>query len=611
MAQQLNWEKKDSLEDVKIILAKILRRWYWVVLVLIIALTCAYLYIRYQDEVFVVKASFISRKFDTRGASVVPTVGEADRFIERIEVNQQIPLLKSEKRIIETLNRLDFDVSYMVEGRLKTAELYKSNPYKVVTVDSSNYIPYNRKIYLKKINAQSYTLRTSDEKLNDYLRDKTFLFNVDQNINGWQFNIHYKNSNGLNPDYDYYFTIHNPRSLMNAYRSRLNISWAFKNSAILNASIDTKIPEKDYDFLNTYLDVVIDLGLEEKNEYLVKTIDFIDRYMEDINDTLLNYQSRIDDFRLSNRDIISGSTLVIDELNKLDEAKAQIAMENSYYDYLETYIRKNRKESIFAPNLIGLEVPPLQELVGQYMEEKWTDQLDRNENNQKNPLVIRSNEQSQRIENNIYESVENLRGLNLEKISEIDKQINFFIQSISDLQIEYREYTNMDRMKALYENLHNQLLARKTDAYISKASATSDYQLVTAPYYSSIPIYPNVNRIYIVGILLGLGIPIGLIFLFDFINPKIVSKEDLKKHSDIPIIGSVGHFKGKTNLVVDQKPKSQVAESFRVIRANLEYMDSEFEGAKMILITSSISGEGKTFCSTNLAYTYANMGRKT
>lgn len=611
MAEQINWEQKDSLEDIKILLAKVMRRWYWVALALIVAVVAAFLYIRYQDPIYVVKSSFISRKFDDRGAAGMPIFGESGGFVERIEVNQQIPLLKSENRIIETLNRLDFGISYMVEGRLKTTELYKTSPFKVITLDSSKVIPYNQQIYLEKVDADSYALSSSDEQFNAHLSDKIFLFNVDQEINDWLFKIIHDHGNGISSDYDYYFIIHNPNSLMNSYRGKLNIAWAFKNSAILNTSMNTKIPEKDYDFLNTYLDVINDLGLEEKNEYLVNTIQFIDDYMVDIKDTLLNYQSRIDQFRLTNRDIVSGSTLIIDRLNELDDEKAHLMLESSYYIYIEDYVKRNKKESIFAPNLIGLEVPPLQELVGKYMEEKWKDQLDKNEFNDKNPLVVRDNMQSERIEENIYESVNNLKLLNQKKMNEIDKQVKFFIRSVSDLQVEYREYSNMTRMNTLYENLHNTLLERKTDAYISQASATSDYQMVTAPYYSRIPIYPNKNKIYMIAIVLGLGIPLGLIFLIDFLSPKIISKEDLKRHTNIPMIGSVGHYSGKTNLVVFEKPKSQVAESFRVIRANLEYINPDNEETKIILITSSISGEGKTFCSTNLAYTYANMAKKT
>lgn len=611
MAEQINWGKRDNLEDVKIILAKILRRWYWVVLTLAIAIIAAFLYIRYQDRVYVVKASFISRKFDDRRVNLVPNLSDVGGFNERIEVYQQIPLLKSEERIKETLDRLEFDVTYMVEGRLKTTELYKTNPFKVVTLDSAKNIPYGKSIYLEKINSQTYSLKTEDETLNRYFVNKTFLFNTNQNLNGWTFEISKHYGNGINPDYGYCFIIHQPRSLVSSYRNKLKVEWAYKSSAILNVSISTKIPEKDFDFLKTYLQVVIDIGLEEKNEYLVNSIKFIDNYMLAIADTLLNYQNKIDQFRLSNREIISGSTLVIDKLNVLDEEKANLMLEDNYYSYIEDYIKKQKTEEVFAPNLIGLDVPPLQDLLGNYMQQKWEDKIDKNSFNDKNPLVRKGNEQFERLEANIYESVKNLKALNLEKNKDIDKQINFYLKSIDDLHVEYRQYINMDRMRAIYEQLYNQLLTRKTDANISKASATSDYQMVTEPNYSNIPIYPNTNKSFMIAIILGLGIPIGLIILIDFVNPKVVSKEDLKKHTDIPIIGSVGHFKGKTDLVVFEKPKSQVAESFRVIRANLEYIDSDNEETKIILITSSISGEGKTFCSTNLAYTYANMGKKT
>ncbi|NJN26302.1 MAG: polysaccharide biosynthesis tyrosine autokinase [Cyclobacteriaceae bacterium] len=611
MAEQLNWESKDNLEDIKILLAKVLRRWHWVAISFALAMAAAYLYIRYQDPVYVVNSSFISRKFDDRRNDVVPNISEFGGFSDRIEVFQQIPLLKSELRISETLRRLNFGVTYIVEGRLKKTELYKSTPFTVLTSDSSKSIPYEIPIYIERHNDRSFALHTVDAELNKKLSGKTYLFNIPQIINGWQFTIKSEQNVSMNPDYDYYFVVHNPRRLMNEYRSRLNVDWAFKGSAILNASISTKIPEKDLEFLSTYLEVVVDLGLEEKNEYLVNSIKFIDGYMLEIADTLLNYQNKIDKFRLNNREIISGSTLVIDKLNVLDESRANLLLEENYYDYIEEYIKKQKTEEVFAPNLIGITVPPLEELVGKYMEQKWEDKIDLNQANEKNPLVTKGNEQFERLEKNIYESVNNLKALNKEKIREIDKQINFYLRSIDDLHVEYRNYINMDRMKAIYEGLYNQLLTRKTDANISKASATSDYQLVTEANYSNVPIYPNKKKSYIIAIVLGLGLPIGFIFLLDFINPRIISKEDLKKYTNIPLIGSVGHFRGKTNLVVLNEPKSQVSESFRVIRANLEYIISDSKEARVILITSSISGEGKTFCSTNLAYTYANMGKKT
>ena len=412
-------------------------------------------------------------------------------------------------------------------------------------------------------------------------------------------------------DYRYSFTINNPRRLYREYRQKLQIKWAQQGSAILNAEMISQVPDKDIDFLNAYLGVVIDKGLEDKTQYLVNTIQFIDMYMMDMTDTLLNYQENIDQFRMDNREIISGSSEVVEKLVALEEQKVQLDLENRYYDYLQDYIQDQREEGIFAPNLLGLDVPPLEGLVQQYMQQQWKDKMDMNEQNELNPLVNRRNAAYVRIEENIFESIKNLKALNEQKTNGLNKQIGFYLQAIDDLYLDFWEYSNMNRMRLLYENLYDQLLTRKTDAYISMASATSDYEIVTKPNYNRVPIAPDIETNYIIGIIFGLGFPVGIILLLDLFNPRIISKEDLSKYTDVPIIGSVGHFKGKGNLVVQDKRKSPVAESFRVIRANLEYMDAQKDASRIILVTSSISGEGKTFTSTNLALTYASFGRKT
>ena len=142
MAEQFNWEKKDSLEDVKIILAKVLSKWYWLMLGLLLGLAGAYLFNRYKAPEYELKASFISKKFQESSNSLVPALSDAGLFsTERIEIFQQIPLLKSEERILETLRRLDFEVTYVAEGRLISSELYKSSPFAVVTSDSAKKHP--------------------------------------------------------------------------------------------------------------------------------------------------------------------------------------------------------------------------------------------------------------------------------------------------------------------------------------------------------------------------------------------------------------------------------------------------------------------------------------
>ncbi len=172
--------------------------------------------------------------------------------------------------------------------------------------------------------------------------------------------------------------------------------------------------------------------------------------------------------------------------------------------------------------------------------------------------------------------------------------------------------TRLERLFQYNESLLTLLLQRRTEARIARASTTSDYQVVEAPSYNPVPIYPNKNKNYMIALLIGLGLPVGLIYLMDLLNDKIITKDDLQKVTTIPVVGHIGHSPFKSNLVIRESPKSIVAESFRTIRANLQYfVGMEEKPSSVFMVTSSISDEGKTFCSINLGHIFAFSGKKT
>lgn len=610
MAEERNLENTDNFAEARKFIGRLLRRWYWIVGSVLIALTLAYLFNRYEDPIYVVKASFITKKFDQGTGTKLDGVLDGEVFRQQIEVNQEIPLLKSQSKIDETLSRLNFGISYYVEGNLKTAESYQNSNY-TVHLDSSENLPYNIPIFIDYQNGSSYQLSSDNEALNGMIAGKNFIFNEVYNIRGWRFYVQKNQALNNRSNYRYYFVINHPSSLVNEYRSKLNISWAARGSAILNSQIQTTIPKKDLDFMQSYLQVVIEKGLEEKNEYLTNTVNFIDNYMNQIADTLMEYQDDIDDYKLENSELINGSSYIFNRIKELDQQKTEILLSNQYYDYITDYIKEKESSQVFAPNLIGLDAPLLDQLIQEYISMKWEDKVDANEFNEKNPLVNRANDQYQRIEDNIFESITNLKQANRQKLNEINNKIEFFYNSVQDFQVESRNFSQLQRMFGLYENVYNDLLTRRTSANIARASTVSDYQIVTPASFSNVPIYPDKNKNYLIALAIGLGLPIGLIYVSGILNNKIITKDDLSKATHIPIIGNIGHSLARTNLVVKEKPKSYVSESFRGIRANLQYFSRDEKNYHIYLITSSISGEGKTFCSINLAYTFALAGKKT
>src|SRR5690606_33420230 len=172
---------------------------------------------------------------------------------------------------------------------------------------------------------------------------------------GWKFTIAADKAPDRSNGNQYFFIINHPNQLLHQYRSKLSLSWQRLGSSIIDASMQSEVPEKDYDFLKTYLQVVIEKGLEEKNEHITNTIDFINDYLPQIADTILTYQKEIDRFRLDNREITNGSSFVFGKLNELDQQKSELMIADQYYDYITDYIRQNKSEEVFAPALIGLE----------------------------------------------------------------------------------------------------------------------------------------------------------------------------------------------------------------------------------------------------------------
>jgi capsular exopolysaccharide synthesis family protein len=602
----------NSLSDFNKFLGRIFRRWHWFVISIGWAILIAFLVIRYQTPVYQVVASIITKKFEEGSKSMIPGIVNDDLFRNRTEVNQEIPLLKSYDKIKETIRRMDINVSYFIEGNIKTTEIYPDFIYMVKIDSNSTMIPYGIPVYIVELSGNKYKLEVPSGKLDGSVSGRIFTFDSTISFKGFSLVIGKANQVKPQPDYKYYFVVNNPEQLINEYRGKLNVAWQQQGSSILNVSILSPNPQKELEFIKKYFDVVINAGLEEKNAQASNILRFINQQMKIIGDSLFGSLVKIDNFKLENRELINGSDYVFGKLTDLDQQKAQLQLQNRYYDFLEKYVRLKRHDEVFAPSMIGITAPVLEKFVGDFIEMKMADKADMNPDNSLNPLVIRQDEKSVKLEKNIYENINNLREANKIAIHDIDEKIRFYFGSIRDLQTQTRELTSLQKLYDLNQNLYNLLLEKRTEASIAMASTTSDYQIVERPAIGSSPISPNKNQIYLVALALGIGLPLGLIYLIDLLNNKIISRDDLEKNTSIPVVGHIGHSILRTNLVVKENPKSLISEAFRTIRANLQYfIGLEDKQCNVIMVSSSISDEGKTFCSINLAYILALSGKKT
>jgi capsular exopolysaccharide synthesis family protein len=606
--------QRSEVDEVKKFISNMLGNWYWIVLSLAIALGVAFLINRYTKPVYSVYTTILSQKYyKSRSSRTMDVIQGSEYFATQKDINWEVSVLKSYKVVTETIRRLNWDVFYYQSGNVRVTELYPSSPVRVVTDTSSNNIPYGVMIDCQVIDANTFRLKTEHEYWKNVITDRSYPFDAFNNLDGWVFNI--TKDRFLKPESVISFTVNDLESLVGQYRGKLQVGWLAKGSAVLKLSLTGETPKKEMDFLSEIAQVIDEQSIITKNEAAVKTIDFINEQLSQLSDSLVSASKVMQRYKLQNRDLTLGSQNIFSKINVLEEEKYQLQLTNHYLDYLQDYIRNKSEHEVIAPNTIGVEASLLNNLIIEYVNLRMSERTRVTDFIKKSPYYAIEKEgiedQLKEYEESILESIQTSRERNNFNIREIDDRINTYLAGMGGLLSQERELTDVQKIFNLNEQFYVMLLTEKVTASIAKASQESDYAVLDTPRLAGPAIAPRKGRNYTYAIVIGLGLPIGLFYLIGFLNPYVVSKDDLDRHTDMPLLGLVGHDRSRTVLVAKSKSKSSIAESFRNLRANLQYFLKNGSGSKTILVTSSVSGEGKTFCSANLAYIYAISGKKT
>jgi capsular exopolysaccharide synthesis family protein len=300
----------------------------------------------------------------------------------------------------------------------------------------------------------------------------------------------------------------------------------------------------------------------------------------------------------------------LDRLTELESQKLEFDLRAKYYTYVEQYLKSpDSLNQVLLPAAMGINDPILTNLIGKLIEIQNSINAGQPQTASTNPRVVTLKRELLRIQNDILEGVRSQRVADNIRISSLTNQIGLVERKLKLLPITEQEKLEIKRNYTLLENLYVFLLQKKSEAAISKAANTSDIVPVNSPVIGGAT-SPKPFQNYIIGLVIGIVIPALLFILMEVINNKVQSREDIGKYTTIPFIGGVGHNDTGLALVVNDKPKSGISESFRALRSNLNFFVQNQTG-KVFMITSSISGEGKTFTTINLATVFALSGRKT
>ncbi len=600
--------------DIQKYLFKILKYWYWFGIAIVIALGGAYFINHYTNPVYSVSSSILvrdkSNAYNSGIESIMNELNLKGRF-NRKNVENEKGILGSYTLINRVIKKLDFKVSYFGIGTVRTSEQYKKAPF-TVELDTNFFNAEGKAVYITIIDETKYLLKTQI-KNKDIEQELSF---GEPFVNeAFHFSIKYKGTDleDLQTS-NYYFIINNEEELSKRYCNKLEVEPFDKKSSILVLNIQGRVREKEVAFLNTLCDEYLLMDLEEKNGKSNKTLEFVDQQLSIINDSLKVAENGLQSFKEENRmmDLSHQGSVIFKRLEDLLKEKAQYEIEHQYYDYLIEYLKTANNDDIIAPAVKGIGEPLVSSLVLELNQLSSKFRIESQNMSDKNPVLLRYEEKIKNIKELIKENIRNVKQASNIAFSRLKEEIYEVDKRIKALPITEKKLIAIQRKFTLNNDIYTFLLEKRAEVGIAKASNMPENKILD---YASVNrasiVSPKKERNYLIAIILALIIPFLIIVVNDLIDNKIHDRKQVEAITSIPIIADIGHNSKQTELPVYKFPRSAISESYRKLRTNLKYsLLNQTEGSKVIAITSTISGEGKSFTAVNTASVLAALDKK-
>ncbi len=538
------------------------------------------------------------------------------RFNTFNEIANEKRIIKSTNLINQTLDKLDFDISYFIIGRIRTTEKYKVNPFSVTSLGkkgTQHMGPY--KVEIK--NSKKYRLFIEEENIK---YDAVHYFDKPVKTKHFHLIIH-KNSRLDNllmgktidlSDAHFRFTINGRKDLIKKYKRSLNIT-NVEYSDILEISCEDEIPERATDFLDTLAAVYLEYSLKRKKSINNKTVDFIDQQLDEVIKSLNQIEMELESYKRQNfmLNLEQAQSAYFNQLLSYETQKVRLKLQYKLIDYLYQYLITNQDDYGFSPALLNEEEFP-------YLKEFFNKLFDLQQ--QKKGILSKTTEQGFTIKQ-IDSQIKNLKEQILQHLQNIKKSIPLNVQVIEAQIEEYKKQiqqipeaerilVNIQRKLKVNEEVYLYLLEKRAETIIARGGIIADKTIIENARSLGI-VKPDQQRIVLSALGIGFILSLLTVFVKEIFFKTIGSKSELEEISDIPILGVIGKasVSHPEYPEIDQRPKTVIAESFRRIRTNLDYLASEIKN-KVILITSSFDKEGKTFCAINTAIILAKAHKK-
>ena len=607
-------EKEKNL-DIKRLFYRALNFWYYFPIFLFVATFIALALYQTTTPLNLISAKLLI----SEGKDATGKVDVGERALPGVSIggqsfieNQSI-ILTSRKQVEKTLKQLDFEISYFEKENFRKQEIYKKSPFRVI-IDSSEVSIRDLEFEVEFLSKDRFRLILEDAEFSeeynlfDKINNPLFSFSivpVEENIVGVNY---YEKTYG--------FRINSIESLVDHYQPKILLDRVVMGSTIVEISILENNIQKGKDFLNKLAQNSVDYTLDKKNQIALNTIDFIEKQLVGVADSLGAAENVLENFRSANSvmDVSYQGQMILTQSKELKELKSSLLAKLDYYSYLNDYIEANRDmQEVIVPTTMGVEDAVLSKLIGQLSVLNAERSALMFNATTENPNVTRINAGIEDVKNNILESLSSVISATKLSLADVDNRLYSLTNQIKNLPRTEQKLLNIERSRKMNNETYTFLLTKLTEAQLAKAANRPDNEIVESAVFRK-QVEPDLTRIIVLVVLMGLFLPGVIIFIKIFTNDKVLETEDIKQFSSLPIIGEIPFERqsGKINLVDlggNSNSNTIVSEAFRSVRTALGYYAKE-KASKILVVTSTLEGEGKSYCAIKLATSFAQLNKK-
>ena len=620
-------EMNEDQIDFRALLFKYIIHWPWFVGAVLLCFVGAWFYLHWATPIYNISATVLIKDEKKGGgaglSSELEDMGLSGLMTSSKNIDNELEVLRSKTLVKEVVNQLGLYISYTDEDEFPAKGLYKTSPVQVnLTPQEAEKLnsPMVVEITLQPKGSMDVNVTVDEKGYQKHFEKLPAIFPTDegtltfflQPADSITLRDGTKISQKEQRERRIIATINKPMHVARAYCKNLSVEPTSKTTSVAVISLKNSSLQRGQDFIDQLLEMYNRNTNNDKNEIAQKTAEFIDERIGIISKELGSTEANLESFKRDAgiTDLTSEAQIALAGNAEYEKKSVENRTQISLVNDLRKYLRGNEYEVL--PSNVGLQDAALIGAIERYNEMLMERKRLLRTSTESNPTIVNLDTSIRAMKANVQATLEGtLQGLMITKES-LDREASRYSRRISNAPGQERAYVSIARQQEIKAGLYLMLLQKREENAIALAATANNAKIIDEAIADDIPVSPKRSMIYLIALILGVGIPVGIIYLIELTKFKIEGRADVEKLTSVPVVGDIPFTDEKNDkngsIAVFENKNNLMSETFRNIRTNLQFMLNNDQ--KVILVTSTVSGEGKSFVSSNLAISLSLLGKK-